>query len=219
MTALPNQVQEVRVAVGCVGPTPRRLRDVEGLLSQKAAGSPGHADAAGALAGSAADAVTDLHGSAEYKTYLVGVLLRRGLCAPISRPSGRTPAGITKERDSVTDNRAHDSKATGQVLSIHVTVNGHAHDVLIEPYLTLIELIRDRLGLTGTKKSCDMQVCGAYAVLLNGRPVSACTMLAFEARNAALLTMRAWPRARPCIPFSKPSSSTAGCNAASARPG
>jgi carbon-monoxide dehydrogenase small subunit len=75
------------------------------------------------------------------------------------------------------------------VLSIHVTVNGHAHNVLIEPYLTLIELIRDRLGLTGTKKSCDMQVCGACTVLLNGRPVSACTMLAFEARNASLLTI------------------------------
>jgi aerobic-type carbon monoxide dehydrogenase small subunit (CoxS/CutS family) len=75
------------------------------------------------------------------------------------------------------DHRAHDSTATGQVLSIHVMVNGHAHDVLIEPYLTLIELIRDRLGLTGTKKSCDMQVCGVCTVLLNGRPVSACTML------------------------------------------
>ena len=89
----------------------------------------------------------------------------------------------------MTDDRTHSSTTTGQVLSIRVTVNGHAHDVLIEPYLTLIELIRDRLGLTGTKKSCDMQVCGACTVLLNGRPVSACTMLAFEARNAALLTI------------------------------
>ena len=89
----------------------------------------------------------------------------------------------------MTDNRAHHGMATGQMLSIRVTVNGHVHDVLIEPYLTLIELIRDRLGLTGTKKSCDMQVCGACTVLLNGRPVSACTMLAFEARNASLLTI------------------------------
>src|SRR4029450_6954452 len=75
------------------------------------------------------------------------------------------------------------------MLSIRVTVNGHVHDVLIEPYLTLIELIRDRLGPTGTKKSFDMTVCGGCTVLLNGRPVSACTMLAFEARNAALLTI------------------------------
>jgi carbon-monoxide dehydrogenase small subunit len=89
----------------------------------------------------------------------------------------------------MTDDRARSNTATGQVLSIRVTVNGQAHDVLIEPYLTLLEFIRERLGLTGTKKSCDMQVCGACTVLLNGRPVSACTMLAFEARNATLLTI------------------------------
>jgi len=78
VTALPNQVQEVRIAVGCVGPTPHRLRDVESLLSQKEiAEVRATLDTAGALAGSAADAVTDLHGSAEYKAYLVGVLLRR----------------------------------------------------------------------------------------------------------------------------------------------
>jgi len=78
VTALPNQVQEVRIAVGCVSSTPRRLRDVEGLLSQKELlEAQATLDAAGALAGRAADAVTDLHGSSEYKVYLVGVLLRR----------------------------------------------------------------------------------------------------------------------------------------------
>ena len=78
VTALPEQVQEVRVAVGCVGPTPHRLRDVEGLLGQKELSEVrATLDAAGALAGRAADAVTDLHGSAEYKAYLVGVLLQR----------------------------------------------------------------------------------------------------------------------------------------------
>jgi carbon-monoxide dehydrogenase small subunit len=75
------------------------------------------------------------------------------------------------------------------VISIRVTVNGRAHELLVAPHETLIELIRDRLGLTGTKKSCDTQVCGACTVLLDGHPVSACTMLAFEARNATLLTI------------------------------
>ncbi len=76
-----------------------------------------------------------------------------------------------------------------QFIPIHVTVNGHAHAVDVEPHETLIELIRDHFGLSGTKKSCGMQVCGACTVLLNGRPVSACTMLAFEARGAELLTI------------------------------
>jgi carbon-monoxide dehydrogenase small subunit len=84
---------------------------------------------------------------------------------------------------------AEHSMETGQVIPIRVTVNGHEHELMVEPHETLIELIRDRLGLTGTKKSCDMQVCGACTVLLDGRPVSSCTMLAFEARNTSLLTI------------------------------
>ena len=68
-------------------------------------------------------------------------------------------------------------------MPIRLTVNGHEQVVQVEPHETLIELIRDRLGLTGTKKSCDMQVCGACTVLLDGRPVSACTLLAFEAQG------------------------------------
>jgi carbon-monoxide dehydrogenase small subunit len=80
-------------------------------------------------------------------------------------------------------------KTTEQMIPIHVTVNGRAHELFVAPHETLIELIRDRLGLTGTKKSCDVQVCGACTVLLDGRPVSACTMLAFEARHASLLTI------------------------------
>jgi aerobic carbon-monoxide dehydrogenase small subunit len=79
--------------------------------------------------------------------------------------------------------------ASRQILPLRLTVNGREHEVQVEPYETLIELIRDRLGLTGTKKSCDMQVCGACTVLLDGRPVSSCTLLAFEARNSSLLTI------------------------------
>ena len=68
----------MRIAVGCVGPTPRRIYEAETMLSGKEiaavrAGLP----EAGELAGRAADAVSDLHGSADYKAYLVGVLLRR----------------------------------------------------------------------------------------------------------------------------------------------
>jgi aerobic-type carbon monoxide dehydrogenase small subunit (CoxS/CutS family) len=83
----------------------------------------------------------------------------------------------------------HSSITTAQVIPIRVTVNGREHELRVAPHETLIELIRDRLGLTGTKKSCDVQVCGACTVLLDGRPVSSCTMLAFEARNTSLLTI------------------------------
>jgi carbon-monoxide dehydrogenase medium subunit len=78
VTAVPEQVQEVRIAVGCVGPTPRRIREAEALLSGKEVTEARLAlGAAGSLAGRAAEAVTDLHGTAEYKAHMVGVLLRR----------------------------------------------------------------------------------------------------------------------------------------------
>jgi carbon-monoxide dehydrogenase medium subunit len=78
VTALPDGVLAVRLAVGCVGPIPRRMREAEALLSGKDVTEVrATLGAAGALAGRAAEAVTDLHGSAEYKGYLVGVLLQR----------------------------------------------------------------------------------------------------------------------------------------------
>jgi len=76
-----------------------------------------------------------------------------------------------------------------QFLQISLKVNGKEHEVNVEPRETLLEVIRDRLGLTGTKLSCDMEVCGACTVLLDGKPVSSCTTLAFEARGKEVMTI------------------------------
>ncbi len=76
-----------------------------------------------------------------------------------------------------------------QKLQIRVRINGKEHDIMVEPHLTLLELIRDRFGLKGTKLSCDMEVCGACTVLLDNKPVSSCTTLAFEARDKDVLTI------------------------------
>ena len=54
----------------------------------------------------------------------------------------------------------------------------------IEPQELLLDVLRDRLGLTGAKRSCDMQVCGACTVLVDGRPVSSCCFLAADAEGA-----------------------------------
>lgn len=76
-----------------------------------------------------------------------------------------------------------------QFLQISLRVNGKEHEINVEPRETLLELIRNRLGLTGTKLSCDMEVCGACTVLLDGKPVSSCTTLAFEARGREVVTI------------------------------
>lgn len=75
-----------------------------------------------------------------------------------------------------------------QTLPLSFTVNGTRYDIEVEPHELLLDVIRKRLGLTGAKRSCDVQVCGACAVLLDGQPVSSCTLPAFETRGRSVLT-------------------------------
>jgi carbon-monoxide dehydrogenase small subunit len=72
---------------------------------------------------------------------------------------------------------------------LELTVNGRAVSVRAEPHEPLAYVLRERLQLTGTKVSCDVQVCGACTVLLDGLPVSSCTLLAYEARGRTVLTI------------------------------
>ncbi|MCH8093824.1 MAG: (2Fe-2S)-binding protein [Chloroflexi bacterium] len=74
-------------------------------------------------------------------------------------------------------------------IQIRMIVNGQSMEATIEPRELLLDFLRDRLGLTGAKRSCDVQVCGTCTVLMDGRPVSACCTLAYEAQNRELLTI------------------------------
>lgn len=74
-------------------------------------------------------------------------------------------------------------------LDLTLTVNGRSHTLRIEPRETLADILRDRLGLTGTKVSCDAQVCGACTVLVDDLAVSACTYLAIDADERAVRTV------------------------------
>jgi carbon-monoxide dehydrogenase small subunit len=76
-----------------------------------------------------------------------------------------------------------------QTIPISFTLNGKPEVIEVEPRDLLLDLVRDRFGLTGAKRSCDMQVCGACTLLIDGEPVSSCTMLAFEARGRSVLTI------------------------------
>jgi aerobic carbon-monoxide dehydrogenase small subunit len=74
-------------------------------------------------------------------------------------------------------------------MSIALTINGERRDVEIEPRELLIDVLRDRFGLKGTKRSCDVQVCGACTVLLEGLPASSCSTLAADADGRDVLTI------------------------------
>jgi xanthine dehydrogenase YagT iron-sulfur-binding subunit len=75
-------------------------------------------------------------------------------------------------------------------LSICLTVNGVRKDVMLDdPRVTLLDLLRERLDLTGTKKGCDRGQCGACTVLVDGRRINACLALAVSLDGADVLTI------------------------------
>lgn len=78
---------------------------------------------------------------------------------------------------------------TNGSIPIRFRLNGRGYEAEVKPQELLIDFIRDDLGLTGTKRSCDMGICGACTVLLNGKAVSSCSMFAFEVEGKDLLTI------------------------------
>jgi carbon-monoxide dehydrogenase small subunit len=76
-----------------------------------------------------------------------------------------------------------------QLVAIRVKVNGKEHKLQVEPRLLLVELLRENLDLTGTHIGCDTSYCGACTVLLNGKVVKSCTVLAVHADGGEVLTV------------------------------
>ena len=72
---------------------------------------------------------------------------------------------------------------------LNITVNGVERAILVEPWYSLLDTLRDELHLTGTKKGCDEGDCGACTVLLNGQPVTSCLVLAHSAHDASVTTV------------------------------
>lgn len=74
-------------------------------------------------------------------------------------------------------------------VTITLTVNSQVHSVKVRPYYTLLQVLRDHLGLTGTKECCSQGECGACTVLLDGRSVDSCLVLALEADQCEVVTI------------------------------
>ena len=72
---------------------------------------------------------------------------------------------------------------------IKLKVNGELYEVAVQPWRTLLEVLRETIGLTGTKKGCDEGDCGACTVLMDGKPVPSCLILAIEAQGKDIATI------------------------------
>ncbi len=74
-------------------------------------------------------------------------------------------------------------------IPVSFTVNGEPQEILVQPWQTLLDALRDELRLTGTKEGCGNGNCGACTVLLNARPIDSCCMLAAEAEGQQIDTV------------------------------
>ena len=73
--------------------------------------------------------------------------------------------------------------------TVRLTLNGEPCELAIEPYRSLLDVLRNDAGLTGTKKGCDVGDCGACTVLWDGKPVNACLVLGVEADGTEIVTI------------------------------
>ena len=84
---------------------------------------------------------------------------------------------------------------------LRLTVNGQPYELYIKPKTLLVEVLRDHIGLTGTKRGCNSSSCGACTVILNGMPVKSCSILALQADGGEVLTVEGLARGNKLHPL------------------
>jgi xanthine dehydrogenase YagT iron-sulfur-binding subunit len=84
---------------------------------------------------------------------------------------------------------------------VELTVNGKKHALQLEPRVTLLDALRDSLDITGAKRVCDRAECGACTVLLNNKPVYACSVLAIDARGKDITTVESFMQGEQLHPL------------------
>jgi aerobic-type carbon monoxide dehydrogenase small subunit (CoxS/CutS family) len=85
-----------------------------------------------------------------------------------------------------------------------LNVNSENIELTVEPHWTLLEVLREQLGLTGAKEGCGEGVCGSCTVLMDDKPVRACLTLALEAADTRIVTVEGRPKGRSWTRFRMP---------------
>jgi aerobic-type carbon monoxide dehydrogenase small subunit (CoxS/CutS family) len=100
------------------------------------------------------------------------------------------PGGLLiADAHAATPSSASDAVVGPGRVPITLKVNGRPHELNLEPRVTLLDALRNHLDLTGAKKVCDRGVCGACTVILDGKPVYACNLLAIQAEGHDIVTV------------------------------
>jgi len=114
---------------------------------------------------------------------------RRGFMRGVGLGSGAIGTGIL-EHEALAGAQAAGGKLLGPgAVPVTLQVNGKFHKLNLEPRVTLLDALRDRLDYTGAKRVCDRGVCGSCTVLVDGKAVYACSMLAIDAQGKNIQTV------------------------------
>jgi len=206
-----GKIVDARIVPGAAFPIWRRATEAEQMLIGAKPTEKLFA-AAGQKVSEAMIKETGRRWSTEYKEPVLAVLVRRalercGLVAQVSKPAvsptsksaghDHTPGISRFQRQAGLETRAtipagSIKRETGRASSecaIATTINGRSHTLSIPANRTLLDLLRDDLGLAGTKCGCEIGECGACTVLLDGEPVNSCLVLASQIAGREVTTV------------------------------
>jgi len=109
---------------------------------------------------------------------------RRGFIGTVGAGAVAAATGVARRGEAVPE-----ITAPGEMVQVALNINGRVHRLLVEPRWTLLFVLRERLGITGSKPGCERGECGSCTVLIDGRPRYACMTLAAEAEGTEITTV------------------------------
>jgi carbon-monoxide dehydrogenase medium subunit len=197
-------VESARIALGSVAPTVVRASAAEEFLAGRALDEAACAEA-GRLAAAAARPIDDLRGSAQYRLATVAALVAESLAQlragqpplpwdgePVLLESGERRAGSGERGAESGERRAGSGTSRAEV--INTAINGVPHVLEGAAGKTLLDALRDDVGLTGSKLGCGEGECGACTVWIDGRAAMACLVPAPQAGGASITTIEGLSR-------------------------
>ncbi len=130
--------------------------------------------------------MSKIHDEMDEKTRAKGAFSRRGFLRGAGVASGALGGAV------LTEEQAEAAQAAAQgpgAVAISLNVNGKEQKLNVEPRVTLLDACRNQLDLTGAKRVCDRGTCGACTMIMNGKVVYACTVLAIDAQGRQIQTI------------------------------